>query len=1033
MKFRFLASAVLFFCAAGYARGSETLTGFEYRWGDSPQKDGVFEWAASNTSGWLPQTDRLQDIREDQKIVWQRVRLPDLSFRDPVVYIEIVFDETEVFLDGKKIYSYGSVDNYKPFWRSPSIWYHVIQLPENFQGKYLYFRSRSESAGIGIDRAIKIGNRADIQKSNASSDLDVFILGFVFLFIGVFSLFMFFSRFGENAFFSFGFYLLASGVYTIVRTETLHFLWPNPSFWIWVWFGSLYTMPIWAFVYFEDILGNRFSRYLRFAWQIHILIGIVSLSLPAFGLIPLFELLAPFQYMVLVDLIVLVGIPAYAAYGRDTDARLIIIGYAILTIFFVHDILKDQGYIKYDQTLNHWGFFIFIIFLSLILLRRYRNVQVRLETYSRELEDKNVKLSRLDRMKDEFLADTSHELKTPLHGMIGIAESLLEARSDRLSSDLKKNLGLIVQSGRRLSGLVSDILEYSRLKNESPSLSLRPIRLKSAVGAAFEIVRPLIRNKSVVLINEVEESLPPVRADENRLQQIFLNLLANALKFTDSGTIRVTAVESAGFVEVTVKDTGSGIPEEFLETVFRPFETGPPGKGGTGLGLSIARQLVRLHGGEIQARKESAPGASLSFTIPVWTENLAEEPGRNGAHHDIAGESPDRRKAFHPEEDLSDKPARLDGPPDRPRVLIVDDEPVNLQILKNRLQHQGYVVVSADTGLQALDEIAVARYDLVLLDIMMPGLSGFEVCRRIRQRYSLHELPILFLSARGTTEDLIAGFEAGGNDYVIKPFNGTELAARVNTLLTLRLAVREERKHLVLKHEMETARRIQLSLLPDSYPKVEGFNFTLRYRPTAPVGGDFFDYLESENGIGFILADVTGHGIPAALIAAMVKIAFSVQKGSLGNPSQVLSEMNEILCGKTRNHYITAAYLYYDFTSRTLRYASAGHPPMIVLRSDGHVESFKPKGTILACFNGRTFEACDFLMNPGDRLLVFTDGMIESRNNLGEMYGEEKFMQFLEENRGLKIGAFADRILNEFEGWVDEDPDDDFALFVLDA
>lgn len=998
----------------------EPLTNWEFRLGDSPRSGNTFDWSR-DVAPWTRQEAPLGDIRGDQRVAWQRIKLPSTRYEDPVVYIEICFEQMEVFLDGKQIYSYGSVDDFKPGWLFPSIWFHAIELPPNYAGKYLYFRIRADAPSMGVERALKIGNRADLFEYILKSDLEVFMLGCVFVFVGFFSLFMYLSRFGEGVFLVFSGYVFGSGIYTILRTQTLNLLSPHPDFWIWPWFISLYLLPVLSFAYFEAILAGRFKKFLRIVWQIHLIIAIVSLSLPAFHLIPLFDLLAPFQYTALVDLILLVGVPAYAAYKKDTDAKLIIIGYAIQTLFFLHDILKDQGFIPYDRTINHWGLFIFVGFLALILLRRYRNTQERLHAYSRELEEKNIQLSRMDRMKDEFLANTSHELKTPLHGMIGIAESLVDAGQDHLSIDLTRKLGLIAQSGRRLSGLVNNILEYSRLKHDSPSLVIRPVRLRQAVQSAFEIVRPLMNGKPVELVNEVDDSFSPVRADENRLQQIFLNLLANAMKFTESGSIRVSAVLEDGFARIRVIDTGSGIPNEYIETIFKPFESAPSGNSGTGLGLSIARQLVRLQGGEIRAEQGLTAGATIWFTLPVWNESESVPLDDIAKNRDveIAAASP----AIWTSSENNGQ--------GQVKILAVDDEPVNLQILLNRLKIAGYQIHQAQSGAQALREIENGSYDLVLLDIMMPGISGLEVCKQIREKYSLYELPVLFLSARGAVEDVVAGFEAGGNDYVIKPFNGRELISRVTTLLSLRHAVREERKLAGLRHEVHIAQKLQQSLLPGSSPR--DLTFSFRYQPRSPVGGDFFDYIDSEKGTGFILADVAGHGVAAALVASMAKIAFSIQTAVIEQPSLVLGGMNDILSGQPHDHYATAAYLFFNRSNQTFSYASAGHAPMIVIRAGGGVELVKPRGTILGAFRGRSYESCELRMNPGDRILVYTDGVTESRNGKGEMLGDEKFVKLARQHGKLPIETFADQMLREFDAWVGDSPDDDFAFFVIDA
>ena len=239
------------------------------------------------------------------------------------------------------------------------------------------------------------------------------------------------------------------------------------------------------------------------------------------------------------------------------------------------------------------------------------------------------RLRQLDKMKDEFLANTSHELRTPLHGMIGIAESLLEGAAGVQSPLARQNLALIVSSGKRLTNLVNDILDFAKIKARSLEIQHRPVSLNVVAEVVLAMSQVLLAGKSLTLNNEINEYLPPVEGDEDRLQQIFYNLIGNAIKFTESGTITLSArvvsepaelprddVETQTLtfplVAISVTDTGIGIPQEKRVAIFQSFEqidgSSTRKYGGTGLGLAVTKQLVELHDGVIWGRFDAGTG-----------------------------------------------------------------------------------------------------------------------------------------------------------------------------------------------------------------------------------------------------------------------------------------------------------------------------------------------------------------------------------------------------------------------------------------
>jgi serine phosphatase RsbU (regulator of sigma subunit) len=240
---------------------------------------------------------------------------------------------------------------------------------------------------------------------------------------------------------------------------------------------------------------------------------------------------------------------------------------------------------------------------------------------------------------------------------------------------------------------------------------------------------------------------------------------------------------------------------------------------------------------------------------------------------------------------------------------------------------------------------------------------------------------------------------------------------------------------LTIQKELETARQIQLSILPSEIPKIEGLDIAARYIPMTSVAGDFYDFIVvDEKHLGVLVADVSGHGMPAALIASMLKIALSAQAAHASDPAQVLLGLNQALCGKFQHHFVTAAYLYFDMQKRTVTYAGAGHPPLLLSGGPEGVRSIEENGLFLGKFSFATYTSVVLPLKDGDRVLLYTDGIPETTNPAGIEFGTDSFKQFLETERSTSADQFADRLLAELSRWSargSEDQDDDITIVAI--
>ncbi|MBF0121391.1 MAG: response regulator, partial [Desulfobacterales bacterium] len=399
-----------------------------------------------------------------------------------------------------------------------------------------------------------------------------------------------------------------------------------------------------------------------------------------------------------------------------------------------------------------------------------------------ELAIENLK--KADKLKDEFLANTSHELRTPLNGIIGMAENLIDGISGRLPQDAIYNLSMIVSSGKRLSTLVNNILDFSKLKKKSLELKRQSVDLQLVLSRIIPLFELQTTVKNLKFINEIDENTPKILGDENRIYQILTNLIGNATKFTESGHIAISYAIKEKMVNISIADTGIGIPSDKLTSIFNPFEQGDGSVereyGGTGLGLAITKNLIEVQGGSIWVQSELGKGSVFSFTLPIANKEEAFSINPNPEEFilDVISEEV-TNKEIEPDIELNYRNEYLDNFKDI-TALVIDDEPINLHMIKKTLMIAGIYADTANSGIEAIEKLKNNKPDIILLDIMMPKMNGYETARQIRKALPKDEHPIIFLTAKNQENDLVDSFSAGGNDFITKPFSKKELFTRMN-------------------------------------------------------------------------------------------------------------------------------------------------------------------------------------------------------------------------------------------------------------
>ena len=264
----------------------------------------------------------------------------------------------------------------------------------------------------------------------------------------------------------------------------------------------------------------------------------------------------------------------------------------------------------------------------------------------------------------------------------------------------------------------------------------------------------------------------------------------------------------------------------------------------------------------------------------------------------------------------------------------------------------------------------------------------------------------------------------------IEPYGFAVLLACLG-YVAARRTLQRDREYSEIQQELELARRIQLSILPAGFPESQSFRVAARYVPMTSVAGDLYDFLLGDDEqAGLLIADVSGHGVPAALIASMVKMAATSQRAQAAHPAALLEGMNAALCGNTQGQYVTAAYVYLNARSRELLYSAAGHPAMLLLR-DGAVAEIAENGMLLAAVDGAIYQSKSLPLQSGDRLLLYTDGLVEARDPEGRLFGEESLISELKGSRNLSPSETVDHLIRAVQRWA-RSQDDDLTVLVCD-
>jgi phosphoserine phosphatase RsbU/P len=371
-------------------------------------------------------------------------------------------------------------------------------------------------------------------------------------------------------------------------------------------------------------------------------------------------------------------------------------------------------------------------------------------------------------------------------------------------------------------------------------------------------------------------------------------------------------------------------------------------------------------------------------------------------------------------------------------ILVVDDTPANIQILVGILKEKGYQLSIANNGNAALKALERIRPDLILLDVMMPELDGIETCRRIKNSEAWRDIPIIFLTAKADTSDIVKGFEIGAVDYVAKPFNAHELLARMNTHLTidqLRRSLAEKNEELARAHkrELEMAYRVQSQLIPVHTPQIPGWEFAASWLPAREVSGDYYDFITNKNGLGIVIADVSGKGMPAALFMASTRSIVRAKSTAMLTPVENITQANALISADAaRGMFVTVFYAEIDPQTGVVTYVNCGHnPPYWYHANNQLISELGPTGPVLGINESMQFKQEQISIDHGDMIMLYTDGITEAFNENDQEFGEDRLKTILTEHALKSPEQILAEIHSALEAYVGSAPQSDDRTIVV--
>ena len=759
--------------------------------------------------------------------------LPEQLTGQPGVRLGIISDSDRVYLNGILIAEHGDFDSEQP---QAYDQIRVVPLPLHLvhpgRVNVLLVDVRNyfpREAGIKQDR-VQIGPAAMLFRDLDRELVQQLPLLACYLSVGAYFLFLFLRRRKERENLYFSLFCLGLVVYQLRRTQLKYdlgldfFPWKKAEYMI------LFLMaPVWYYFVraFFDFPESRFGRFydaLAQGANIVCVLGAAFILLStdvtrwdAFNNVALQSGTWP------ILIVGTAGIMVQRAWHGNRDAWVMCAAFSVVLLTLVLDILGTRGVLNIPRMLGY-GFFVFILAQAVILANRFVRVNERAEDLSVNLEHKVTErteelrqagqelraayenLRELDQLKTNFFANVSHELRTPLTLLLSPLESVLAGGLGAVSAGQQDFLETALRNGQKLLRQINNLLDFSKIEAGQLSLSYRDLDFAAFVRGLTSAFSSAAETAGLNLVVEAPGEPLPAAFDPEKMEKVVLNVLSNAFKFTERGSVHVSVRADGPWAELRVRDTGIGIPSDRLESIFERFQQVDSSATrrfeGTGIGLALARELALAHGGTLVAEAAQG-GAMLCLRFPrERAERTAGAQGlpaegvpeagtrRSSTRAAVLAELQGRARATIGDEEgfLSTDIEQTDlktTSHSGETVLIVEDTH-DMRRLLFFLLRPHYNVLTARDGRQGLEKAQATKPDLILSDVMMPEMNGYQLLQAVRADPALADTPVVLLSAKADVGMRVEGLDQGADDYVVKPFHARELLARIRGQLRVR-------------------------------------------------------------------------------------------------------------------------------------------------------------------------------------------------------------------------------------------------------
>ncbi|MCK5149125.1 response regulator [bacterium] len=841
-----LAALLLFLNCSGSSTSSdasqiiELNTGWQYRTGDSPiDSTGKFVWLEDslNSSQWKPFTQPNSLILTGRiKSLWMRTRIPDWRGTGPGLFTGSIKHKMQVFLGDEQIYEFGDFlsqeDNHFQGWR-----HHLIPLPDHFQNQIVTFRIWSDDKYTGIGSSVRLGSINDITKKLFLGNVDDLVFSTLFIFVGIvlLVLFLFFQK--NRLVLGLALFLFTIGIFTGSNALFLQTVINAPYLFFLLDILSLFMAPVGCYIVIGQVIPREYQRTVQRLWQLHLLYATVtSVLLALFRDISLDPLYNSFFILASVSMVISVILILLSIRKGGVEIKLLLAG-ILLSFFF--NMLEIFSYVlglshsdmHFRISWIHIGVLCFVVTLVWIVIYRYTETNrqkeaaqadvlesvIQSERMKSEMALKHVeaeKFKDLDRMKSRFFANISHEFRTPLTLILGMAKQLEQQASNETE---QSKFGMLIRNGNRLLRLVNQLLDLSRLDGGKLRLQAREWDIVTLIRGICHSFEFYARQHEIDIVLNACQTPALLFFDYDKMEKIVGNLVSNAVKFTPAGGRVEVSVLMNETLDIVVEDTGPGIDSQHLPHIFDRFYQAGNGyvkdQQGSGIGLALAHELVKLHHGDIDVESEMGKGTVFTVRLPLGREHLEEDECEYGVELSTTTPTsvlPQGRKldsgglddsgAHLQKESYEIVPHQGDpslipprggtkggvgittGHPESPILLIVEDNADMRAYIRDMLTGD-YQIIEAEDGRIGFDRAAERIPDLIISDVMMPKMDGYELCEKLKNDEHTSHIPVVLLTARSNQESKMEGLTQGADAYLIKPFESAELNVRVKNLI----------------------------------------------------------------------------------------------------------------------------------------------------------------------------------------------------------------------------------------------------------